>query len=152
MEEPEKTRDKEALLHLYNKILPPLAERMHAQLSGIIPLFHDFQLERVINTWTKDPDAGRAVPISLEQGNIQQMGLRLRLEGFQHAGVPSFDLSKELVFSLYRSWYEVGPDQQTIWLEKSYLQPWTEEEGKGIADSWCAVLIDEITKQLEQRS
>ena len=149
MEETHKIRDKRSLQHLYDKTLPVLANSIHSGLTDIIPLFHEFLLERVVNTWTKPADAGDDTPISIENGNVQQMGLRLRLEGFKHAVVPPFDVSKELLFTLRRTGYEVGPNKNEVWEEKLYYEPWTEAETKNIAQRWCNELIDEITKRLE---
>lgn len=149
MQDADRTRDKGALLQLHDKILPALAQSIHQQLADIIPLFHNFQLERVVDTWTKGPDASDSTPISIEKVNVQQMFLRLRLEGFQNPNVPSFDISKELLFKLWQYGYEVGPGQDNIWKEKEYYQPWNESEIREITQRWCAELIDEITQRLE---
>lgn len=149
MEEAQHSRDKAAIQHLYNNILPNLASRMHGNLTEITPLFHDFLLERVVDVWTKSADAGDDTPISIENGNVQQMGLKLRLEGFQGAGAPPFDVTKDLVFLLGHSTYEVGPDKNTVWVEKLYYEKWTETETAEVAQRWCDDLIDEITQRLE---
>ncbi|WP_224996740.1 hypothetical protein [Cesiribacter sp. SM1] len=149
MEEAHQTRDKDALLHLYNKTLPALAARIHQNLQEITPLFHNFLLEKAVDTWTKDPDANTDSAISIENGNVQQMALRLRLEGFQRAGVPAFDISKNLVFELGRAMYTVSPDKDGDEIEKQYYQPWTESEIREVAQRWCDDLIDEITQRLE---
>ncbi|GGK68497.1 hypothetical protein ACD591_17170 [Rufibacter glacialis] len=142
-------RDKEAVLHLYNKILPPLAEKIYQNLTEVTPLFDDFHLEKVVDTWTKDRNTTSEKEISLENGNVQQMGLRLRLNGFQAAGAQTFDLSKDLVFLLEYSTYTVGPDKNTRWLEKPYLESWTSKEMEETASRWCEEIIDEITQKLQ---
>ncbi|WP_245964614.1 hypothetical protein [Rufibacter immobilis] len=142
-------KDKEALSHLYNKVLPPLAERIYQHLTQITPLFDDFGLEKIVDTWTKDPNATSGKEISLENGNVLYMGLRLQLTGFQGGSVPPFDLRKDLLFTLGYSSYEVGPDKNTPWTEKPYLQPWTTSEMEELAERWCGELIDDITAKLQ---
>ncbi|WP_210464856.1 hypothetical protein [Rufibacter roseolus] len=143
------TRDKEAILHLYNKILPQLAEHIFQNLTEITPLFDDFNLERVVDNWTKDRSGFSEKEISIENGNVQQVGLRLRLNGFQPAGAQTFDMSKELVFKLEYSSYEVGPDKNTTWIEKAYLESWSTKESDEIAARWCEDLIEEITQKVQ---
>jgi hypothetical protein len=149
MEEAYKKKDKDALLYLYNKVLPNLAVYIHQNLSQLTPLFHDFFLEKVVDTWTKGPDANADTPISIEHGNVQQMGLRLRLEGFQRAGIPPFDVTKVLLFKLSLAGYTVGPDKEVDWIEKHHYRPWTESETRDIAKRWCDELLDEIMQRLE---
>ncbi|AKQ45616.1 hypothetical protein TH63_08075 [Rufibacter radiotolerans] len=142
-------RDKEGLLHLYNKVLPPLAEKTFQHLQEVIPLFDDFKLEKVLDTWSKDKNASSEKEISLENGNVQQMGLRVQLTGFQKAGAQTFDVSKDLVFFLEYSSYIVGPDKNTAWLERFYLQPWSARELEEIAEKWTDEVIEEITHKLQ---
>ncbi|PTX21132.1 hypothetical protein C8N40_102101 [Pontibacter mucosus] len=148
MEQP--TRDKQALQHLYNTILPTLAEQIHQSILPILPLFDNFGLERVIDTWTRDPASDADEVISVEKGNVQQLGLKLRLEGFQKPGVETFDLTKDVLFKLDYSSYTVGPDKNTSWLEKPYLQRWDKEEYKEVASRWSEELIDDLTQRLEK--
>ncbi|TXK51576.1 hypothetical protein FVR03_03340 [Pontibacter qinzhouensis] len=143
------TRDKQAIQQLYDKVLPVLAEQLHRNLEAIIPMFHDFHLERVLDTWTKGTAADTTEEISLEKGNVQQLGLRLRLEGFQRAGVPAFDLAKDLLFKLHIDFYEVGPDKTKTWLEKQYPQVWTKNEYETIATRWTDELIETLTEKLQ---
>jgi hypothetical protein len=142
-------RDKQAIQQLYNTILPALAEHVHQNLTAIIPLFDNFNLERIIDTWTKDPAASSTVEVSIENGNVQLLGLRLRLEGFQKAGAEAFDITKDLLFKLDRSSYTVGPDKNNNWLEKEYLLRWDKTEYEAIAEKWTEELIDDITQRLE---
>lgn len=144
------TRDKDAILHLYNKTLPTLATRVHLNLAEITPLFDDFGLEKVVDIWTKDPDASDDTPVSIDNGNVQYMGLKLRLEGFQRAGAPPFDVAKDLLFKLGHMTYEVKPDKNNVWLEKLYGEAWSESETADIAQRWCEDVIDEITQRLER--
>ena len=148
MEQP--TRDKQAIQHLYNTILPALAEQIHQSILPILPLFDNFGLERVIDTWTRDPASDADEVISVEKGNVQQLGLKLRLEGFQKPGVETFDLTKDVLFKLDYSSYAVGPDKNTSWLEKPYLQRWETHEYKDIAGRWSEELIDDLTQRLEK--
>lgn len=148
MEQP--TRDKQAIQHLYNTILPALAEQIHQSILPILPLFDNFGLERVIDTWTRDPASDADEVISVEKGNVQQLGLKLRLEGFQKPGVETFDLTKDVLFKLDYSSYNVGPDKNTSWLEKPYLQRWDKEEYKEVASRWSEELIDDLTQRLEK--
>ncbi|GAB2537442.1 hypothetical protein [Rufibacter soli] len=145
-------RDKEGLLHLYNKVLPPLAEKIFQHLQEVVPLFDDFKLEKVIDTWTKDKHASTDKEISLENGNVQQMGLKVQLTGFQKAGAQTFDVNKDLVFFLEYSSYIVGPDKNTAWLERFYLQPWTPQEMEDLAEKWTDEVIEDITKKLQEIS
>ncbi|WP_018478995.1 hypothetical protein [Pontibacter roseus] len=147
--EAQPVRDKQSIQHLYNTILPELAKHIHQNLSAVIPLFHDFHLERIIDTWTKDPDASYGTEVSVENGNVQQVGLRLRLEGFERPGADNFDISKDLLFKLERGSYTVGPDKHNIWLEKEYLQRWEKPEYQEVAGKWIEELIDAITQRLE---
>lgn len=147
--EEQHTRDKQSIQQLYNNILPALAQHIHENIAPVIPLFDNFFLERIIDTWTKDPAANPAVEISIENGNVQQLGLRLRLEGFQRAGAEAFDLSKDLLFKLEHSSYSVGPDQHNSWLEKEYQQRWEQTAYQEIAERWSEELIDELTQRIE---
>jgi hypothetical protein len=146
---PDHKRDKQAIQHLYNTVLPELAQHIHHNLAAIIPLFDNFNLERMIDTWTKDPAANSATEISIENGNVQQLGLRLRLEGFKKAGTDTFDLAKDLVFKLEPDSYTIGPDKHTSWLEKDYLERWDKATYEMIAGKWSEALIDELTQRLE---
>ncbi|MCJ8167317.1 hypothetical protein MKJ04_20925 [Pontibacter sp. E15-1] len=143
-------RTKQTIQHLYDTILPKLAEHLHQNLAPVTPLFADFSLERLLDTWTKDPHASHDTVVSLENGNIQRLGLRLRLEGFQKVGAEAFDISKDLLFLLDQQFYTVGPDQHTNWLEKSYLQRWEQSEYDLIAERWSEDLIDDITQRLQK--
>lgn len=149
-EETQRTRDREALLHLYHKTLPRLGAAMQENLAEIKPLFHDFHLERVVDTWTRSPEASAGEEISLENGNVRQMLLRVRLEGFHCAGAPPFDVTKELHFQLKRSVYEVGSDKENAWVEKRYGQPWAESEIREVAQRWSGELIDEVAQRMER--
>lgn len=142
-------RDKQALQQLYNTILPELAKHMHQHLADVIALFNDFRLERIIDTWTRETGADADTEISIEKGNVQQMGLRLRLEGFQRVGADNFDLTKDLFFKLDRNFYTVGPDKENIWIEKDYLQRWDHVEYEQVAEKWTEQLIDDLTQRLE---
>lgn len=148
MHDPTK-RNKQTIQHLYNNILPELGKYIHQNLTGITPLFDDFGLERLLDTWTREPGESSDTEVSVESGNIQQLGLKLRLEGFQQAGVEAFDVTKDLLFKLDRTGYTVGPDKQNIWLEKGYDERWEKSEYESIAGRWSEELIDEITKKLE---
>jgi hypothetical protein len=143
------TRNKQTILQLYDNVLPTLSQHIHQNITPVIPLFHDFSLERLIDTWTRNPATDAAVETSIENGNVQQLGLRLRLEGFQRAGAEAFDISKNLIFTLGHDSYTVGPDQSNSWLEKEYEQRWEQLEYKMIAERWSEELIDEITQRLE---
>ncbi|GAB3811908.1 hypothetical protein [Pontibacter rugosus] len=142
------TRDKDAILQLTNKILPKLAERIHANLSAVTPLFEDYKLEKVTDTWTKDPHADDDTEISIENGNVQQVGLKLRLEGFNRAGADAFDLNKNLIFKLELYDYSVGSGTGNSWLEKPYLENWSDSEVDEIAVNWVEELIEEITQRV----
>nr|WP_242693155.1 hypothetical protein [Sabulibacter ruber] len=136
-------------MHLYNKILPQLAERIYGQLTDVTPLFDDFGLEKIVDTWSRDRNATSDKEISLENGNVPQMGLRLRLNGFQAGGMHTFDISKDLVFKLEYTFYEVGPDKDTKWLEKSYLEEWSAKELDETAERWTGEVIEEITQKVQ---
>ena len=143
-----KTRDKQAIQQLYNDVLPVLAQQIHQNLTPVIPLFENFVLERVMDTWTRDPGSDPGEEVSVEKGNIQQLGLKLRLEGFHKAGIEPFDIIKSLLFRLEYSSYTVGPDKNTNWLEKEYLQRWEKNEYETIAEKWSEEVIDQITEKL----
>lgn len=143
-------KDKDSVLHLYNKVLPELATRVYHNLTEVIPLFDDFRLEKVVDTWTKNRENTGGQEISLENGNVMQVGLRLQLLGFQRPGAPSFDLAKDLLFKLEHTYYTVGPDHDTDWLEKKFFQPWTSQELEETAQRWSEAVIDDITQQLSQ--
>jgi hypothetical protein len=142
-------RDKQALQQLYNTVLPELARHIHQHLADVVALFHDFRLERLLDTWTREPGTDAGTEISLENGNVQQMGLRLQLEGFERVGAQNFDLSKDLLFRLERNFYTVGPDKENHWLEKDYLQRWDQAEYELVAERWLEQLIDDLTQKLE---
>ncbi|PRY14215.1 hypothetical protein CLV24_10425 [Pontibacter ummariensis] len=144
-----KKRNKETIRQLLDKVLPQLATHLNNNLTEIIPLFHDYKLERVVDIWTRGPEADPDEEISVENGNVQQIGLRLRLEGFTRAGAHSFDMSKDLILKLDTDKYEVAPDKYKVWLEKDYEEAWTQQELERVAEKWCNELIEEITQRLE---
>ncbi|WP_192821028.1 hypothetical protein [Rufibacter sp. LB8] len=146
------TKDKDSIKPLYDQLLPQLADKLYQQLTEVVPLFDDFSLERVADTWTKDRDNPSDKPISLENGNVAQIGLKLQLLGFQRAGVTSFDIAKDLVLKLEHTTYSVGPDKNTTWVEKRYFQPWTPQELDDVAERLASEVIDAITEQLRQNS
>lgn len=141
-------RTKQTILHLYDQILPVLAQQVNENLIPVIQLFEDFVLERLLDTWTKDPAGDSTEEISLEKGNVQQLGLRLRLEGFNKPGVEPFDITKSLIFRLEYSSYTVGTDKNSNWLEKEYLQRWEKSEYQMIAEKWTEELVEEIMRRL----
>lgn len=143
------TRNKQSIQQLYEQVLPALAQQVHQSITPVTPLFDNFSLERLIDTWTKDPAADDSDEISVENGNVQQLGLKLRLEGFQRAGVEAFDITKSILFRLERNNYTVGPNPHTLWLEKEYLQRWEQSEYKLVAEKFSEELIDELTQRLE---
>ena len=143
------SRNKHTIQLLYNNVLPLLAQHIHQNLTPIIPLFDNFVLERLLDTWTRDPATDPAEEISVENGNVHQMGLKLRLEGFRRPGVEAYDMNKNLLFILERNSYTVGPDKHNSWLERDYGQRWEQEEYEHIAQKWSEELIDDITKRLD---
>lgn len=144
------TKDKDALLHLYQTILPKLAEQSYRNLTEVLPLFDDFRLEKVVDTWTRNQENPSEKEPSLENGNVAQMGLRLQLMGFQRSGIAAFDVVRDLVFKLEHSFYTVGTDGATAWLEKPYYQTWSPTELDEIAQRWCEDVMDAIARQLPQ--
>lgn len=144
----ENIRNKETLTKIYEHVLPTLAQYINQNLMTIIPLFENFTLERVINTWAKDPDVYMPQEISINNGNVQQMGLKLHLEGFNKPGAETFDLTKDLLFKLETKNYSVGQEAENTWLEKNYTEQWEEADYEMIADRWSEELIDVITERL----
>jgi hypothetical protein len=140
------TKDKQALQKLYDTTLPELAKHIHQHLADVIALFHDFRLERLVDTWTREP----GTEVSIDRGNVNRMGLRLRLEGFQRVGADNFDLTKDLLLQLDQNFYTVGPDPENLWLEKNYLEPWQAGEYELVAEKWAEQLIDDLTQRLEK--
>jgi hypothetical protein len=145
----EQTRNKHTIQQLYNNVLPALAQYLHRNITPVIPLFDNFVLEQVIDTRAKDPAADAAAEVSVENGNVRQMGLKLRLEGFRKGGVEAFDMTKDVVFMLEHNRYTVGPDKDNGWLEMEYGQRWTPSEYEAIAERWSEELVDELTQKLE---
>ncbi|MBC5992603.1 hypothetical protein [Pontibacter cellulosilyticus] len=143
------TRSKKTILHLYDSILPELAKHINENIAPVTALFHDFGLERIIDTWTKDPAGDATEVISIDNGNIQQMGLKVNLEGFQRTGMDAFDMKKNLLFTLDRNSYTVGPDKNTTWLEKDYLERWNNDEYEIVASKWAEELIDAVTERIK---
>lgn len=146
----ENIRDKQSIQELYNNILPELAKQINQNIAPVIPLFENFVLERILDTWTRDPAGDSSEEISVEKGNVQQLGLRLRLEGFNKSGAEPFDITKSLIFKLDYNSYTVGPDKNSNWLEKAYMQRWETSEYESIAGRWSEELIDEIVGRLEK--
>ncbi|RAU82670.1 hypothetical protein DP923_12210 [Pontibacter arcticus] len=142
------TRDKQSIQHLINQILPALAQTVHQHIQPVIPMFENFVLEQVVDTWTKDPASDLDDEISIEKGNVQQVGLRLKLESFNKPGAEPFDVTKNMLFKLEYSSYTVGPDKNSPWLEKVYQQRWEKYEYEEIAEQWTEELIDSISAQL----
>lgn len=140
------TKDKKALQWLHDTILPELAKHIHQHLADVLVLFHDFRLERLVDTWTREQGA----EVSLDRGNVNRMGLRLRLEGFQRVGADNFDLTKDLLLQLDQNFYTLGPDPENLWLEKNYLDNWHESEYELVAEKWTEQLIDDLTQRLEK--
>ena len=139
-------RNKEALRHLYDNVLPALAGRIHEHLAPVITMFNDFRLERLVDTWSKDADTEL---ISIDKGNVPRMGLRLQLLGFHRAGVAPFDISRDLVLELEQYSYEVKADKHSSWLTKPYRQNWTATELEEVTERWCGQLIELITERLQ---
>jgi hypothetical protein len=144
------TRSKDSILQLYNKFLPALASVIHQEITPLISMFHDFNLEKVVDTWTREPGIYYPDPLSIENGNIEYLGLQLRLEGYNRSGVLPFDLYKELVLKLGPVSYGLGGSKNDIWLEKSYGQNWARTEMEEITEKWCGELLDEMTRRLER--
>ncbi|WP_347158740.1 hypothetical protein [Pontibacter chitinilyticus] len=143
-----KIRNKATLQHLHNNILPKLATSIHNNLTAITPLFHNFELSIIVDTRTKGPEADADTSISIENGNVQQMGLRLRLEGFQKAGAPPFDVTKDLLFKLGYTSYEVSTGKDIAGEERSYDQNWTKQDMEELAGRWSEELVDDIMQRL----
>jgi hypothetical protein len=142
------TRNKHTIQKLYDNVLPELAKCIHQKINPILPLFENFVLERLLDTWTKEPGADGADKISIENGNIHQLGLKLRLEGFNKPGAESFDLIKDLIFKLEYNMYTVGPGKNQVWVEKQYMQPWNASDYEEIAEKWSEELIDTMMQKL----
>ena len=142
-------RSKQTINQLLENVLPKLAAQIHHNLTDVLTLFHDFSLEKIIDIWTKAPDADADTEISIENGNVQQIGLRLKLEGFQGADVPPFDIRKDLILKLDYMDYQIRTDKNNPLAEKSYSDKWTEKEISEIAKIWSEELIDDITGKLE---
>lgn len=143
-------RNKQSILRLYNDFLPALAGLIHEEISPLIPLFQDFNLEKVVDTWTREPGIYYPDPLSIENGNIEYLGLQLRLEGYHRPGVPPFDLYKELVLKLGPAGYGLGGSKNEIWTEKAYDQAWTKTELAEISEKWCGELLEEMTRRLDR--
>ena len=141
-------RNKHTILSLYNTVLPALAQRINQHIAPVTALFNEYNLERLIDTFTKDP-ADETKEVSVENGNVQQLGLKLRLEGFTRAGAGAFDMQKDLLFKLERDSYTVGPDKNTTWLQKEYLQQWDVADYEMVATKWAEELIDAVTERIE---
>lgn len=142
-------RNKQSILKLYNDVLPKLAQRINDNIGPVKNLFDNFGIELLIDTWTKDPTADVEQEISVENGNVQQLGIRLRLEGFTRPGAGAFDLVKDLIFKLDHYSYTVGPDKNNAWLEKEYLQYWEADEYDLVAERWSEELIDTLTEKIQ---
>ncbi|MGV3504806.1 MAG: hypothetical protein ACO1O1_13945 [Adhaeribacter sp.] len=142
------TRSKESILQLYHHFLPSLASVIHQEIVPLISLFHDFNLEKVVDTWTREPGIYYPDPLSIENGNIEYLGLQLRLEGYNQPGVLPFDLYKELVLKLEPGRYGLGSGKNDIWVEKAYGQKWTKAELQEVSEKWCGELLDELTRRL----
>ncbi|MBB6612414.1 hypothetical protein H7F15_15310 [Pontibacter sp. Tf4] len=142
-------RDKKAIQQLYNDVLPALAQQVHQGLQPVLALFENFTLERLLDTRTKDP-ADPEKEVSIENGNVQLLGLKLRLEGFNKPGTEPFDLTKDLLFKLHYNYYGVGPDKENTWLEKNYLERWQTAETQTIASQFCDAVIDGLTERLNK--
>ena len=145
--EERQVRDKKAIQQLYNDVLSELGQHIHKNIAPVIPLFENFVLERLLDTWTKDP-SDLEKEVSIENGNVQNIGLRLRLEGFNKPGAEPFDITKDMLLKLEHDSYTIGPDKNNIWLEKEYLQRWTPSEYDRVAGKWSDELIEEITEKL----
>lgn len=141
-------RNKETILRLYNNLLPALARHIHQQITPLLELFNDFKLERVVDTWTRDPQVYYPEPLSIEQGNIEYLGLQLQLEGFMKPGVVPFDLYKELLLKLGTRRYGLGGGRHDMWLEKDYDETWSEAQLQAVAERWCGELIEDLTRRL----
>lgn len=141
-------RSKQTIQQLLEQIIPTLAQHIHTGLEDVVPLFQDYKLETVIDTRTRNPHTDEDV--SLEQGNLRLIGLRLRLESFTRAGANTFDLTKNLIFTLSPDSYTVGPAPETEWLAKDYGQSWSSEEYTATATRWNDELVEELTRKLQE--
>lgn len=142
-------RDKKAIQQLYNDVLPPLAQQVHQSLQPVLGMFENFTLERLLDTRTKDP-ADPEKEVTIENGNVQLLGLKLRLEGFNKRGIEPFDLTQDLLFKLHYNYYSVGPDKENTWLEKDYLQRWQTAELQTIAGKFSDAVVDALTEKLNK--
>lgn len=101
-----------------------------------------------MDAWTRGLEASADTQISIENGNVQQMGLRLRLEGFRRAGAPPLDVTKDLLLKLGHTTCEVGAGKDKVWEERLYGQDWAKQEYEEIANRWSEELVEDITQRL----
>lgn len=144
------TRSKQTIQQLYDQVLPTLAQQVHQSLEPVLPMFENFGIELIVDTWTRGPRVEPEEEISIAQGNVLHLGIRVRLESFNRPGAEPFDLTKNLLFTLEEDDYTVGPDKQHTWLRKEYLQRWGKEEYASMAVKWSEEIIDDMTQRLEK--
>jgi predicted nuclease of restriction endonuclease-like (RecB) superfamily len=148
-EEVQKGKDKEAILQLFNKVLPALEDKITRCLEEVVPLFHDFTLTKRINHTSKPGYANVDLEAILERENVDLLGLTLRLEGFKKASTQAFGVYKDLIFTLQPYKYSVGPERDNLWEERLYHQEWSDLDLQEIAEKWSEEIVEEITKRLE---
>ncbi|MBC5994018.1 PDDEXK nuclease domain-containing protein [Pontibacter cellulosilyticus] len=150
-EEVQQEKDHAALRYLFDDVLSSLIVRINQNLADVFPLFNTVWLNRQVNQTAKPDYTTEEFKEMLEAGNtVYQIGLSLWMDGFKKAGTKAFSVSRDLIFTLEKFKYAVGPDRDESWLEKLYHQQWPEEELEALADRWCEVVIEDVTYSLNR--
>lgn len=151
-EEVQRSKDKDAVVGLFDKVLPELASRITKCLDEVIPLFTGFWLAKRVNSLSKPDYTTEELESVWQRENVSMLGLSLRLEGFKKAGTKAFNVSTDIIFELENYKYGVGPTRDTTWVEKLYHQEWAESELQELAEKCCEEVIVDITACLERIS
>ncbi|GAB3832828.1 hypothetical protein GCM10028895_51070 [Pontibacter rugosus] len=151
-EEVQRSKDKDAVVDLFDRVLPELAARITKCLDEVIPLFTGFWLAKRVNSLSKPNYTTEELEEAWQRENVNLVGLSLRLEGFKKAGTKAFNVSTDVIFVLENYKYGVGPTREKAWVEKLYHQEWTESELQELAEKCCEEVIEEINGCLERIS
>jgi predicted nuclease of restriction endonuclease-like (RecB) superfamily len=150
-EEVQQEKDHAALRYLFDHVLSGLIVRINQNLAEVLPLFNTVWLTKQVNHTAKPDYTLVEFEQMLMAGNtINQIGLNMRLDGFKKAGTKAFGISKDLIFTLEKFKYDVGPYRDSSWFEKLYHQQWQEDELEALADRWCESVIEDITANLNR--
>lgn len=148
--EVKKERDREALDYIFNEVLWGIKEKTERLLHEEILLFKDARIDRSINGSTYYNATNADLEAKLLKENVHQLGLNINLDGFKKAGTKTFGVYVTLTINLNKYMYTVSENREPNWFEKLYHEKWEEDELQQVAEKWCELILDEMSKRINQ--